>query len=165
MELINKTELQNGKLYNIGFHPIFFFLFPQLWLAALPFNFLMDSIVILIGLKIFVKTNIKINYKKVILKTWICGFISDLVATGLLFLFELLAGELLHGSILGNPFSGIVPFIGTLIPIAIAGFLIFILNYKVAFKKTEMSNSEKKKVAILLAIATAPYLFLMPVVF
>ncbi|WP_124098092.1 hypothetical protein [Ruminococcus sp. Marseille-P6503] len=151
------------KLYNIGFHPIFLFLFPQMWLISLPLNFIMDSAILLIGLKVFGKTEIKFNYKKVILKTWIFGYLSDLIATGLLFGFECMA-NLWRGDILVNPFGSVSSFLLVLVSVASAGFLIYLFNYKIALKKTNLDNAVKKKVSLLLALCTAPYLFFMPVV-
>lgn len=152
------------RLFNIGFHPIFLFLFPPMWLISLPLNFIVDSAILLIGLKVFGKTDIKFNYKKAILKTWIFGYLSDLIATGLLFGFECLAG-LWRGDILVNPFGNVISFLLVLISVASAGFFIYLFNYKIALKKTNLDNAVKKKVAIFLALCTAPYLFFMPVAF
>ncbi len=153
------------NLLNIGFHPILLFILPQLWLISIPLNFLIDSLVLLIGLKIFVKKEIGFNYKKAILKTWGFGYVSDLIATGILFSFEFFSSKWSHESIIGNPFGGVIPFLINIFSIAIAGFFIFIFNYKIAFKNTNMDAIEKKKVALLMALLTTPYLFLLPIVF
>ena len=49
---------EGTKLYNLGFSTIMLYLFPQLWYISLPFNFVIDSIVLLLGLKIYGKENI-----------------------------------------------------------------------------------------------------------
>ena len=43
------------KVFNMGFHPTFLFIFPTGWLISLPFNFVIDSAVLLLGFKIFGK--------------------------------------------------------------------------------------------------------------
>ena len=75
------------KVFNMGFHPTFFYLFPKLWLISLPFNFVIDSAVLLLGFKIFGKEKVWHNWKKSILLSWIFGYISDIVATFLMLVF------------------------------------------------------------------------------
>ena len=53
------------KLYNVLFPFWMLMLFPQLWLIILPGNFMIDSLVLLISLKLF-----KICEKKQWYKTW-----------------------------------------------------------------------------------------------
>lgn len=148
------------KVNNIGFHPTFLFLFPTMWLFSLPVNFIVDSIFLLIGFKIFGKEKVWHNWRKSILLSWIFGYISDVIAAVLLLL-----AEYLGLSVMADPFEGVLPFMVTLVSVATAGVLIYFLNYKFALSKTELDKSQKKKVALLMAIATAPILFFMPVQF
>ena len=64
-----------------------------------------------------------------------------------------------------KPFRSVFAFVSVLISVAVAGVLIFVFNYKIALNKTELDKPARKKVALLMAIATAPYLFFMPVRF
>jgi hypothetical protein len=153
------------KVFNMGFHPSMLYFFPTGWLYSLPFNFLVDSIVLLIGFKIFGKEKVGYNWKKSILKSWIFGYISDVAAALLMLLAEFIAGEAFHTSVMANPFGGIFPFAATLISVIVAGVLIFVFNYKIALNRTELDQKARKKVALLMAIATAPYPFFIPVVF
>ena len=41
----------------------------------------------------------------------------------------------------------------------------FVFNYKIALNRTELDQKARKKVALLMAIATAPYPFFMPILF
>ena len=153
------------KVFNMGFHPTFLFLFPSGWLISLPFNFVIDSAVLLLGFKIFGKEKVWHNWKKSILKSWIFGYVSDLAATFLLLLFEFIAGEAFHTSVMANPFRGPGQFLCTLLAILAAGVLIYVFNAKIALKKTELDDKAKKKVALLMAVVTMPYLFFMPIQF
>ena len=152
------------KDFNMGFHPAMLYFFPMGWLISLPINFLIDSVVLLIGFKIFGKEKVWFNWKKAIIKSWIFGYISDVIASLLMLLAEFVAGAF-RTSVMMNPFGGVIPFFATLISVAVAGVLIFVFNYKIALNKTELDQKAKKKVALLMAIATAPYLFFMPVAF
>ena len=158
-------QSDNEKMYNIGFHPIMLYIFPMGMLYSLPINFLIDSIVLLIGFKVFGKEKVWFNWKKSILLSWIFGYIADLIASFLLLGFDWIVGAAFRTSIITKPVSGILPFSATLLCVVAAGILIYFLNDKVALKRTELDDKARKKVALLMAIATAPYLFFMPVVF
>lgn len=153
-------------MYNIGFHPIMLYIFPTLWIYSLPINFLVDSIVLLIGFKVFGKEKVWFNWKKSILLSWIFGYVADVAAAFLLLFFEYIAGSVFRTDIFTDKFAGgIVPIFAKLISVVVAGILIYILNEKVALRRTELDDKTRKKVALLMAIATAPYLFFLPVVF
>ena len=153
------------KVFNMGFHPSMLYIFPSAWIFSLPFNFLVDSIVLLIGFKIFGKEKVWFNWRKAILKSWIFGYISDVLASVLVLAAEYIAGAAFHTSVLMNPFGSVFAFVSVLISVAVAGVLIFVFNYKIALSKTELDKPARKKVALLMAIVTAPYLFFMPVRF
>ncbi len=153
------------KAFNMGFHPSFLYIFPTALKYSMPFNFLIDSIVLLIGFKIFGKEKVWFNWRKAILKSWIFGYISDVLASFLVLLAEYIAGVAFHSSVLANPLGSVFAFVSVLISVVVAGVLIFVFNYKIALNKTELDKPARKKVALLMAIATAPYLFFMPVRF
>jgi hypothetical protein len=153
------------KVFNVGFHPTFLFIFPQGWFVSLPFNFVIDSAVLLLGFKIFGKEKVWHNWKKSILLSWIFGYVSDLVAAFLLLAFEFMAGAAFHTSVMANPFRGPLQFLCTLISVLAAGVLIYVFNAKIALRKTELDDKAKKKVALLMAVLTMPYLFFMPLTF
>ncbi len=115
--------------------------------------------------KIFGKEKVWFNWRKAILKSWIFGYISDVLASVLVLAAEYIAGAAFHTSVLMNPFGSVFAFVSVLISVAVAGVLIFVFNYKIALSKTELDKPARKKVALLMAIVTAPYLFFMPVRF
>lgn len=153
------------KVFNMGFHPTFLYIFPMLWFYSLPFNFLVDSIVLLIGFKIFGKQKVWHNWRKSILLSWLFGYAADITAAFLMLAFEFAAGAMFHTSVMANPFSGPGQFLCTLFAVLLAGFLIYIFNAKVALRKTELDDKAKRKVALLMAIVTMPFPFFMPVMF
>lgn len=138
------------KFYNVLFPFWFLLLLPQLWLIVIPGNFLIDSLVLLISLKFLKCAEKKQFYKKHILKIFLFGMLSDLIGSAFLFIttfvFEL--------GIMGDELYLTIP------AVLIAGVMIFVFNYYVTFKALE--KNERFKLALIFAIVTAPYTFLIP---
>ncbi len=138
------------RFYNILF-PIWFLLFiPLAWVVVLPANFIIDSLVILITMKLIGVEFKKKMYKKSIFKVWCLGFLSDAIGAAFLFLtmwvFELaVPGE---------------DYLYLAIAVLISAIFIFIFNYKISFKGYD--RNVRFKMALSLAILTAPYTFLIP---
>lgn len=163
------------KLYNLIFPIWFLLLLPMSWLVILPANYIIDSIVLLITLSLIKQDNKKAIYKKTILKVWFFGFLSDFIGFGLLFVVLPIDSALDDSTKLGNwwyekittgvsynPFDNIWSFLWVFIAILIAMFFIYWLNMKFSFKRLEVDLSVKRKMAITLAVFTAPYLFMLP---
>lgn len=157
------------RIYNVIFPIWMLILFPPTWIAILPLNFIIDSVVLLVALKFIIKnTDIRINYKKSILYIWIFGFVADIVGTFTLFFVDLgfsnLNNELISklDAIHLNPFDNMYAFLYVLLAVIVTAFLIFVLNYRFSFNKVELSKMEKIKVCLTLSILTAPYTFFIP---
>ena len=58
-----------------------------------------------------------------------------------------------------NPFESIYAVLWVSVCVIIAAFFIYLFNYKFCLKKSNLDNEQKKKLALSLAIFTAPYLF------
>ena len=138
------------RLYNVLFPLWMLLLFPQMWLIVLPGNFLIDSLVFLISMKVLDVQNKKEQYKNKILKIFGIGLLSDMV--GAAFLFVMMMGFELGR--MGDELYLTVP------AMLISAILIFILNYFVTFKSYE--KKVRLKLALTFAIVTAPYTFLFP---
>lgn len=159
--------MKKNALYNVIFPVWFLVLVPQFWLIAIPGNFIIDSVVLLISLKIVSSLNMWKDYKSSILKIWIFGFIADMIGAGILLLLNMLPindkwySDIIS-SISANPFKNVYALIIVIVCIVISGLLIYVFNKKISLKKVDLDDRKKKGVAIALAIFTAPYLFLYP---
>ncbi|MBQ8414734.1 MAG: hypothetical protein IJX58_05795 [Clostridia bacterium] len=137
------------KLYNILFPIWLLILMPTAWIAVLPVNFIVDSLVLIIASKkigIFERG----TYKKHILKVWIFGFLADMIGAGLILgvmsLFDL--------NIRGDEPILTVP------ALLLSAIFIFIFNYAFSFKN--LDKAVRFKMALSFAVFTAPYTFLIP---
>ncbi len=175
-KVINKeNKVKNIRLNNIIFPIWLIWLFPQLLIFVLPGNFIIDSLVLLITMYIMKIEYKKGIYKKTILKIWGFGFLSDIIGAVFLLIPIIIDGFLDFNSSFGNwwyhylvtpisfnPFDSIFGFIWVAIGVFIAGLFIYFFNYKFTFKEINIKDNEKKKLALSLAIFTAPYLFFLP---
>ena len=60
-----------------------------------------------------------------------------------------------------NPFSSVVGFLVTAAAIALSGACIYALDLRI-IRKTGLSEDQSRHSALMLAVCTAPYLFLIP---
>ncbi|WP_036729423.1 hypothetical protein [Peptoniphilus mikwangii] len=176
----NKKEI---KLYNLILPIWILIAFPVVWIYTIPANFIVDSIVFLFTLKFLNIENKKEIYKKSIMKIVIFGFLSDIIA-GIALLFSLMGltaisrnSKILQGLFKNKPFidyfefafynptKNLPSFLLVFAAIVIAGILIYIFNSKYSFTKTDLTKILKKKIALSLAIFTAPYFFLLSLEF
>jgi len=155
------------RLYNVIFPIWLILIIPPIILITLPSNFIIDSLVLILGLKLVKTTNLFNKYKISILKVWIFGFIVDVMGSLLLLLTQFMGNneclyEKLIYPIVWNPFESIIAFLYVLIVVMICGVLIYLINYKFSFNKTDLDNKSKKTISLLLGVVTAPYLFFLP---
>jgi hypothetical protein len=154
------------KLYNVLFPIWFLLIFPITWIIVLPANFIIDSIVLLITIKLLKRADIKENYKKTILKVWMFGFLSDFIGAGILFLTQMPNGdwwyEYISSPVSYNPFDNLYSLSCVFIAIIASGIAIYLFNVKISFKTLNYDLKTKKVIALSLAIFTAPYILLMP---
>ena len=138
------------RLYNVLFPIWMLLIIPTAWIAVLPANFIVDSLVLLITAK---KIGIleKGIYKKHILRVWIFGFIADLIGAGILlgslYIFE----DFFRGDELTL----------TLPAMLVSAVMIFLFNYRFSF--SDIDKRSRLKMALSFAIFTAPYTFLIPI--
>ena len=153
------------RLYNIMFPIWFLFFFPLLWLVILPVNFGVDSLVLMLSARKQGVEDRKALWKKHILPVWGIGFLSDLIGAALLIPIYLLIVE----SPLVDTFLNPVLFPGSVITaipgVILAGFMIYILNKKLTFRKSELEPAFIHRLCLHLAIFTAPYTMLIPLYF
>ena len=164
---------RDEKLYNVLFPLWFLLLVPISWLIVIPANFVIDLLALLLAMKLLRMPDIGKNLKSAVLKSWLAGFAADLVGGGAMFL-SVLAGEFLpdpvrswvyHNiteAVMVNPFSSVGGFLWTAVCVALAGGIIYLLNLKFCLKKTSLDLAQKRKLALAMALVTAPYLFFLP---
>lgn len=166
----NKSSI---KFYNMFFPIWLLWLFPFAWSVVLPGNFIIDSLVLLLTLKVLKINNKKKIYKENILKIWGFGFLSDFIGTFVMFSICIVADNLpdnirrlwfdnLTIPLSQNPFTSIYSLTWVIVSIIVTSFFIYLFNYKISFRKLDIEETSKKKLALSLAIFTAPYLFLLP---
>ena len=150
------------KLYNIVFPmwSIYFYgiFFPLLWLILLPANFLVDTLVLFLLFHKLGITEKKALYKKSIWKTWGFGFLADIIPSALLVLIS-------WNDIPFNPYdtlTSLPAFLFTTAGVVLAGFLIYFFHMKWVWNKIELEEKNKRKIALGMAVLTAPYLMYLP---
>lgn len=158
--------MREVKLRNVFFPIWLFFAFPPIILISLPINFIIDSIVLLLGGKALKLKNLKTIYKKSIFKIFLFGFLSDIIGALVLLVTQFIPGEFWYQNILAplmfNPFHTVLSFIYCLITIVISGILIYLFNKKITFKNIDIDEKKKNKLCIIIAVFTAPFFFLIP---
>ena len=137
------------RLYNVLFPLWMLMLFPVTWLIVLPGNFLIDSLVLIVALRVLKIDDRKTWYKRHILKVFGFGLLADVI--GAAFLFLMLVTEI---SSMGDE-----PWL-TIPAMLLSAVLIFVFNYFVTFRKAE--KPIRLRLALIFAIVTAPYTFLVP---
>lgn len=150
------------SLANIFFPTWFLPVIPSmLWLIMLPANFLIDTLVLYFWCRFRKIPNFKSLWKKSILKIWLFGFLSDLLASVSLILLSGLLDVLPVSSGL-NIYIGIGSMLFGLTGALIGLLLIYSFNKKFSFKKCGLSERQTVSAALWLAVITAPWLMMLP---
>lgn len=153
------------KLYNLIFPVYILWLIPPVFFVVAVLNFIIDSIVVLMAEKFLKIDDILKKYKKVILQVWELGFVADFIGAAFLFGMSSLFSNLdipIRYNIDYDPFGNVYALIITIIGILIAGFFVFVFNRKICFKNIDITERQKFILSLVMAIVTAPYLFLLP---
>lgn len=138
------------KLYNVLFPFWMLLLFPQVWLIVLPGNFIIDSLVLLISMIVLKIEDRKQYYKSNIFKIFGIGILSDMLGSA--FMLIMMIG--FEVGRMGDDLYLTVP------ALIISAVSIFIFNYFLTFRN---DNAKLRfKMALIFAIVTAPYTFLVP---
>ena len=137
------------RMYNVLFPVWMLILFPQMWLIVLPGNFLIDSLVLLLGMYVLKIAEKGAFNKQNILKIFQFGLLADVIGAAFMLLMLVL-----NISVMGDEWYFTVP------AIIISAVCIFVLNYYVTFRTAD--KNLRFKLAMTFALATAPYTFLIP---
>ncbi len=154
--------MKSIKLYNIILPIWLLWIFPPFIIVAIIMNTIIDFVVALLSMKSLKITDAFEKAKKSLLKIVTIGFFSDFIGALVLFLTISLSNSPFVESAAWNPFANLPSILVTLVAIVIAAILIYFLNYYFSFNKVDIADKDKKKIALYLAIFTAPYTFLIP---
>ncbi len=154
------------KLYNVMFPVWLLFIFPFTWLIVIPANFIIDSLVLLFGMYLLhIKEKLPL-YKKTIFWVFLFGFVADILGGVILLITQFVESdgffyEYLTAPVAQNPFDNIYALLYTCFAVVVSAVLIYIFNRFISFRK--VNNKKTKRIlSLLLAVITAPYLFLVP---
>ena len=139
---------KNVTLYNALFPLWMILIFPQSWLIVIPGNFIIDSLVLLIAIKVLKIENIWKFYRSSILKVFSLGLVADFIGSIYILIF-MIGFKIGH---MGDELYLTIP------ALLISAICIFVFNYYISFRKCE--KKIRFKLALTFAIATAPYTFL-----
>ena len=138
------------KLYNVLFPFWMIMLFPITWLVVLPGNFLVDSLVLIVAMKVLKIACKKEWYKKHIFKIFCFGLLADAIGAAFM-LFMMIGFQIDYGE---------YEFYLTIPALILSSIFIFLFNYYITFRKED--NRIRLRMALTFAIVTAPYTFLIP---
>ena len=142
------------------------FIFPMTWLLVIPANFIIDSLVLLLGMYLLrVKEKLSL-YKKTVFWVFLFGFIADILGGIVLLITQFVESdgffyEYLTAPVAMNPFDNIYALLYTCFAVVVSGVLIYIFNRFISFRKVDDKRT-KRVLSLILALVTAPYLFLVP---
>ena len=148
------------RLYNVLFPIWMFFVLPTpLWALILPANFAIDSLVLWLSARHYKLERPFQIWEHSIARIWLVGFLSDFIGAALIFgLMLLIDSSRLSWDTFHFPGTTLLSLPG----VALAGWLIYLLNKRYAFRKCELDAETIRRLSLLLAIFTAPYAMLIP---
>jgi hypothetical protein len=158
---------KDTRLYNVLF-PIWLLVWipSPLWILLIPANYFIDRAVLSFSLK-------DMQDRKDFLAacSWkICaaGFAADFAGAAFLLAVMLLSDKLGWSSadLIGqglsmDPFASVPAFTVTLLSVLLAGVVIFLLDRRI-LTRAGLENDQARRSALILAAATAPYLYFLP---
>lgn len=154
------------KLYNLIF-PIWLLVFiPWLVFPAAALNFGIDTLVLLLTLRHLGVTPKKTVWKKSIIRVVIFGFLGDIAgAPAMIGIDAALSAAGFHNidsALMYDPWSHIAALCIAIGCMVFASFVIYKLDKRFAFNKTDLTDIQKKTAALSLAVFTTPILFIVP---
>lgn len=151
------------KLYNLIFPMwgIYFYaiVFPYLYVLLLPANFIVDTVMLLLLFFLFRVPEKKALYWDGIWKTWGFGFVADFAAAGTLVGISSVVSLPFN---IYAPISSVGAFFFATVGVVLAGVLIYFFHIRFVWKDLPLEDGKKKKIALGMAILTAPYLMYLP---
>lgn len=162
--------MKKTRLYNIILPVWLILAIPSpLWLVILPGNLIVDCAVLFFTLLALKHAQKGAVLRRFWWKLWLLGFAAD--AVGVAWMFLGLLGYIPFGTAwedtvshaAHNPFHNPWAFLWTLAGVALSGVCIYFFDRRAMKSCGLLTGREKHITALVMAIATAPYLFFIPV--
>ncbi len=155
------------RLYNVILPIWLLVLFPQVWLIVLPGNLMVDCAVLLAALAVMKIADKGAILKKLWWRFWLLGFAADAIGVawmvlGFVLILARPAWEDTLGHITHNAFAHPVAFLWTLAGVALAGVCIYFFDKRAMAACPQLDGRQRYKIALTMAIVTAPWLFFIP---
>lgn len=149
--------------------PMWFILaIPASWMFTLPAYLVIDSIIMLIMLRVLNVRDMFTVYKKSIVKTWLFGFSANITGSLLMMLTQVQLGSYWYNHVTvpvaTNPLSDLVAGLYCLASLAVVAVLTYQFTMNIAMKNITIETRYKRYIALVIAAATAPYLYIIPTV-
>lgn len=162
-----KANTGSVKLCNVLFPIWILIFFPQVLAIVIPGNLIVDAAVLLIALAAMRHRAKGAVLRRCWWKVWLLGFAADLIGAAWMVLGWFVTSwvpslDSSLGKILYNPFGHPAAFLWTAAGVAIAGWFIFLLDRRVFRSVPELTSRQSTRLALTFAIATAPWLFFLP---
>lgn len=162
-----KANTGSVKLCNVLFPIWILIFFPQVLAIVIPGNLIVDAAVLLIALAAMHHRAKGAVLRRCWWKVWLLGFAADLIGAAWMVLGWFVTSwvpslDSSLGKILYNPFGHPAAFLWTAAGVAIAGGVIFLLDRRVFRSVPELTSRQSTRLALTFAIATAPWLFFLP---
>lgn len=153
------------RLYNMILPVWLLWIFPQVWLVILPGNLLVDVLVVFFALLALKRKDKGRLLKRLWWRVWLRGFAADAIGVAWLLLALILYDAFRMtwlGPVMYDPFEHPVAFLWTLAAVAISGVCIYFFDRKVLHETDGLTPREVHRIALSLAIVTAPWTFFIP---
>ena len=160
--------MKKTRLYNVIFPVWMLFLFPGVWLIALPGNLFIDCAVVLLTLLSLKHTQKWAVLKKIWWKIWLLGFAADFVGVAVLWPAVSLSSAVsekirpLIEPVLYNCWKSPLALLWTAAAVALSSWAIYCFDKHTMASCEQLTARERHIVALTLAIATAPWTFFIP---
>lgn len=153
------------RLYNMILPVWLLWIFPQVWLVILPGNLLVDVLVVFFALLALKRKDKGRLLKRLWWRVWLRGFAADAIGVAWLLLVLILYDAFKMtwlGPVMYDPFAHPAAFLWTLAAVALSGVCIYFFDRKVLHETDGLTSRETHRIALSLAIVTAPWTFFIP---
>ena len=159
-------KIDEVRLYNMILPVWLLWIFPQVWLVILPGNLLVDVLVVFFALLALKRTDKSWLLKRLWWRVWLRGFAADAIGVAWLLLALILYDAFRMtwlGPVMYDTLEHPAAFLWTLAAVVLSGVCIYAFDWKVLNETEGLTPREAHRIALSLAIVTAPWTFFIPV--